>query len=85
MILYGQLINGNKVIAEAKVEKDTAGKQLRDVLEECLLQLCRDLDISVPIWLKKNTKEFAMYRKTSFYSEQFVESIKFDRFDIKME
>ena len=43
------------------------------------------LDISVPIWLKKNTKEFAMYRKTSFYSEQFVESIKFDRFDIKME
>jgi len=55
------------------------------LLEEGLISLCRELDIPVPLWLNKNTSEFARYRKTFFDRDQFIEDVKFDRFELRME
>ena len=85
MKLTGRLIKGNKLIKEASVEKSEDGLPYRDLLEACLLSLCKNLDIQVPIWLKKNTTQFALYRKTSFSEDQFMEKVKFDRFEIKID
>ena len=51
-------------------------------LEYCLLNICKQLSIPVPIWMEKNTKEFAHYKKTFFTNEQFIEDVWFDRFEI---
>lgn len=46
------------------------------------MELCAALEIPVPLWLKKNTKELANFRKTFFTSEQFMEKVWFDKFEI---
>jgi hypothetical protein len=83
LILFGKLILGTKVIKEASFEVSDDNTSFRDRLEECLIGLCKELDIQVPLWLKKNTKEFVQYRTTFFTKEQFVEDIKFDKFELR--
>ncbi|MFZ5985771.1 MAG: hypothetical protein ACOYWZ_01415 [Bacillota bacterium] len=85
MILIGKLVKGTNTIKESTVIRDDDGTSFRDLLEEGLITLCRELDIPVPLWLKKNTSEFARYRKTFFTSDQFVEKVRFDKFEIRLE
>jgi hypothetical protein len=66
------------------MEEDTM-LQFHEKLEKCLIDLCREIGIPVPIWLEKNTKEFAYFKKTFFTNEQFVEKVNFDRFEIRLE
>ncbi len=82
MKLYGRLIKHGKLLKEAWAEPENPEGDFRDHLEECLISVCKQLDIEVPIWLKKNTTDFGIYRKTSFNSDHFGESIDFDRFEI---
>ena len=46
--------------------------------------LCRQMDIPVPMWMKKNTKEFAAFGQTIFFREQYTEQVRFDRFQIRV-
>lgn len=82
MKLYGRLIKQGKMIKEAWAEPQNSSDDFREQLEECLIRVCKELDIEVPIWLQKNSKEFGIYRKTSFNSDHFGETINFDRFEI---
>ncbi|WP_324359589.1 hypothetical protein [Acetivibrio sp.] len=84
-MLVGRLIKGTHTIKESIFNKDNEEADFRDLLEEGLISICRDLDIPVPLWLNKNTSEFARYRKTFFAKDQFVENVKFDRFELKIE
>jgi hypothetical protein len=56
----------------------------RDKLEKCLTGLCSDLDVPVPLWLKKNTRELAAFKKTFFTPEQFIEKVWFDKLEIML-
>lgn len=85
MKLTGKIIKGSDIIKMTVVEKTDEGKEFRELLEDCLFTVCRDLDIQVPLWLDKNTKEFSAFRRTFFPSEQFIESVKFDKFEIILE
>lgn len=64
MVLSGRLIKGTKTIREETVEVADDRLPFRDMLEECFLRLCKELEIQVPLWLRKNTMEFAHYRRT---------------------
>ncbi|HHW31393.1 MAG TPA: hypothetical protein GXX20_06935 [Clostridiaceae bacterium] len=85
MKLNGKLIQGTKILKEATVESKPHEKEnsFRETLEECLISVCKELDIQVPIWLKKNTTEFVNYGRTSFTEEQFIEKVNFQRLEIK--
>lgn len=85
MKLIGKLIEGTTVVNEKVVEKEDMDISFRDLLEANLIDLCKELDISVPLWLKRNTTEFVKFKKTFFTKDQFVESVKFDKFEIKIE
>jgi len=83
--LSGKLIKDTNIIKEKIVEINDDTLSYTDLLEACLIALCKELDIQVPIWLRKNTSEFVMHRKTSFLKDQFMEDIIFDRFEMKVE
>jgi hypothetical protein len=83
MKLHGKLIKGTRTLKEAFVQNDEV-ISYRDQLEECLIRLCKELDIQVPIWLKTNSTQIVRYKKTSFAKEQFVEKTTFDRFEINI-
>lgn len=65
------------------VENNDTDVSYTDRLEKCLLKLCKELGIPVPLWLKKNTREFARFKRTFFFSDQFEEKVGFDRFEIR--
>jgi len=83
--LYGKIIRETKIIRDTFVLEEDPAMQYREKLENCLINLCREIGIPVPIWLEKNTKEFAYFRRTFFTNEQFVEKVDFDRFEIRVE
>ena len=85
MRLYGRVMKERYVLTEQCVEDKDRTKPFADRLEGCLIKICRRLDVSVPIWLDKNTTEFACFRKTSFMADQFMDEVKFDRLEIQIE
>jgi len=84
MVLTGKVFKGQKLVFHRSLA-DTCGENatFHDRLESCLINLCKEADIPVPIWLSKNTVELANFNKTSFIAEQFVENVKFTRFEIE--
>jgi hypothetical protein len=64
LTLNGKLLIEGKIVRESTSEDNDGGHNFRDKLENCLLELCSALEIPVPLWLKKNTRELAVFRKT---------------------
>lgn len=85
MRLYGKLIKERKIMREEFAENIDNNLSFHDKLEVCLVDVCRKLECQVPLWLNKNTKEFAQYRKTFFPQEQFMEKVWFDKLEIRIE
>ena len=84
MTLYGKLFINGKIVREGASSDDDSDHSFRDKLENCLVGLCAVLEIPVPLWLKKNTRELAVFRKTFFSSEQFIEKVWFDKLEIML-
>ena len=84
MKLEGRLFVANRMTEIKEVETpDNEGEPYSVRLERALVELCRQMDIPVPMWMKKNTHEFAAFRQTIFFKEQYTEKVRFDRFQIK--
>ena len=84
MKLEGRLFVANRMTEIKEVETvDKEGEPYSVRLERALIELCRQMDIPVPMWMKKNTHEFAAFRQTIFFREQYTEKVRFDRFQIK--
>ena len=48
-----------------------------------VIELCHRLNSPIPLWMEKNTREFARFHQTLFFAEQFSEPIRFDRLQIR--
>jgi len=84
MRLEGKLFKGNLMIREAVATRDDPELSFVKELETALVDLCHILDIPIPLWLSKNTHEFAAFRQTMFFSDQYTEKVHFDRFQIRL-
>lgn len=85
MKLEGRLFTANKLLTIREIELvPDPDAPFSKNLERALILLCRELDIPVPSWMKKNTREFAAFYQTVFFSEQYQEQVNFDRFVIRM-
>jgi hypothetical protein len=82
--LEGKLFKGNIMIRQAEIVRNDPDLSFVKELELCLIDLCRELEIPIPLWLSKNTHEFAAFRQTLFFSDQYTEKVSFDRFQIKL-
>ncbi len=82
MKLEGRIFTANLLLREATIIRPETGERFVRQLELCLIDMCHQLDIPIPLWLEKNTHEFACFHQTLFFAEQFTEKIRFDRFQI---
>jgi len=53
-------------------------------LLDCLQQICRILDIEMPMWHTKHTKQLANFRKATFKKDDFIDRFSFDRLTIEI-
>lgn len=85
MKLEGRIYRQNRTLREAIVDMpDPGGLHYVELLDRVLIELCHRLEAPLPIWLSKNTTEFARFRQTIFFSGQFTETVPFDRFQIRL-
>lgn len=84
MKLEGKLFKGSILIRQAEIVRNEPSLSFVKELEVCLIDLCRELEVPIPLWLSKNTHEFAAFRQTLFFSDQYTEKVSFDRFQIKL-
>ena len=82
MHIEGKAFRGNKVYMLIDSERDEADLDFSKQLENCLLEITKALNVSPPLWMHKNTVEFARLHKTFFPAEQFMEKVNFDRLQI---
>lgn len=78
------LFKYNLLIGQAQTAPGNAGAPFHKQVESCLLQLCRELNTPIPIWLSQNTEEFGRFHQTVFFAEQFDEPVAFDRMRLKL-
>lgn len=83
MKLEGRLFVANRMTEIKEIETEDTNEPFSTRLGRALVELCRQMDIPVPMWMKKNTHEFAAFRQTIFFKEQYTENVRFDRFQIK--
>ena len=83
MRTWGKLIKENKIIKDIVIENyedDTRTHKIFDALE----RMCREFDLSQPIWLDATVAEFKRHAKCRFYADNFIDSIEFDYLEIQV-
>ena len=84
LVLEGRLFVGNRMTEIYTVDMPEDDRPFSQRLETALVNLCETHDIPVPMWMAKNTKEFAAFRQTIFFADQYIQKVRFDRFQIKL-
>ena len=83
MRIWFKVIKNNHLLQDTTITdegKDTRTHKIFGALE----QACYEFDLSRPIWLEANIKEFKRNAKTRFRQESFVEQIAFDFLEMQV-
>lgn len=85
MRLEGKLMQGTRILGIADKPIEEAGSQsFSNALDDALLTLCKSMNVPIPLWMKKNTREFAHFHQTVFFPGQFTETVYFSEFQIRL-
>ena len=72
-----------RTIRKHRMEKQIVEPCTRNDPQEALATACRKLDLSKPLWLDKNQREWDQFGQTRFMPDAFLESVDFDRLEIE--
>ena len=61
----------------SKIIQTVQKKNRTTKIFEAVTAACHKFDLSEPIWLESNIKEFKAHAKTRFYKDNFVDEIDF--------
>ena len=75
--VWGKLFKDNRMLRDVTVcdgSQDTRTHKVLHALDE----MCYAFDLSKPIWLDSNVREFQRHAKTRFRQDSFVDEVDFD-------
>ena len=75
--IWGKLYKNNRLIQDITVCNDTEDTRTHKVFY-ALDEICRAFDLSKPIWLDANIREFKRHARTCFRQDSFVDEVDFD-------
>lgn len=81
--LWAKKIKHNKIISSITVKnnEDISFSEKRD---KCIKEICQKFDLSVPLWLEKHRIEFSEFKYITFYEDDFIDDIDFDKLEIEL-
>lgn len=83
MRIWFRQFRDNRMLRDLTVsdyDKDTRTHKVERALEGA----CKEMDLSVPIWLDININDFKRNAKCRFYQDSFIESIEFDYLEMQI-
>lgn len=75
--LWVTLVKNNRIIGQQ------TEPCLHDGAAEALNALCSRMDLSRPVWLDKNRRDWESFSRTRFMPDQFIDPVVFDRMEIE--
>lgn len=79
--LWAKLWKENRLLQDIVICYDNNDTRTHKIFN-AIDQICREFDLSKPIWLESNIIEFKKHAKTRFSSDHFVDEINFDFLEI---
>jgi len=83
MRIWAKIFKDNHLLKDTTIcnyDKDTRTHKVLASLDEVI----RQFDLSKPIWLDVNIKEFKSTSKTRFRADSFMEEIDFDYLELQV-
>lgn len=80
--LWAKLYKNQHLQQDTVIENDAPDMTRTKKVFSALEQVCYRFDLSKPIWLDTNIKEFQRISKTRFTSDNFIDSFPFDYLEI---
>jgi len=78
MRIWAKIFFENHMLRDTVVENTDPQLSRTAKVFAALNEVCYRFDLSVPIWLDTNIREFQRHAKTRFRPESFVDSVDFD-------
>ena len=81
--LWGKIWKNNRMAADTVICDDSPDTRTHKVFR-ALDEICYTFDLSKPIWLDTNIREFLKHAKVRFYQDSFIDGIDFDYLEIQV-
>lgn len=75
--VWGKIFKDNHMLKDIMICNDGTDTRTHKVFH-ALDEMCYAFDLSKPIWLDSNIREFKQHAKTRFRQDSFVDEIDFD-------
>ncbi len=80
--MWCKLFKDNHLLKDTVIVVTDHTMSRTDKVFHCVSEACIQFDLSQPIWLSSNIREFQRHNKTRFYQDNFVEEISFDYLEV---
>ena len=82
--LWAKIIVSGKMVKNMTIENSDSSLNRTKKIFNSIDEICYAYDLSKPIWLDKNIREFKKNSRTRFTKDNFVDEIEFDSMDIEV-
>lgn len=72
-----------RIIRHHRIDRQMTVPCDRADVQRALTEACHEMDLSKPLWLDKNQREWDEFSQTRFLPDAFMESVTFDRMEIE--
>ena len=79
--IWAKLWKDNHLLKDTTICNESDDTRTHKVFH-ALDEICYEFDLSKPIWLESNIREFKRHAKTRFGSDSFVDEIDFDYLEL---
>ena len=76
--VWGKLFKNNRMLKDITIENPAMDMNRTSKVYAALDEICYQFELSVPIWLDSNKRDFIKHDKTRFHQDNFIEAIDFD-------
>ena len=81
---WAKIIVSGKIVKNMTIENPSSSLNRTKKIFSALDEVCYAYDLSKPLWLDKNIREFKKNSRTRFTKDNFVDEIEFDSLDIEV-
>lgn len=82
--LWAKIMVSGKMVKNMIIENSDSSLNRTKKIFNSIDEICYAYDLSKPIWLDKNIREFKKNSRTRFTKDNFVDEIEFDSMDIEV-
>ena len=81
--LWAKEFKDNRMLRDTVICDDSDETRTHKIFN-ALEEICYEFDLSKPIWLDTNIREFQKHAKVRFYQDSFIDGIDFDYLEIQV-